>query len=101
MLNRLLRMLSQTNTASSFGFSPFARDKYLVVLEKHQIQAHYYLPSVGSRGSDELCEALDALAHAGYIMTDASGCIVGKVAKARPSSHEKAIQRRAEFRVIK
>lgn len=100
MLKRILRIFLPTSAASGIGFSPFARERYLDVLEKHGIEAYYYLPCVGNRGDDELCDALDALAHAGYIMTDTSGSIVGKVVKARLSSDEKAVQRRAEFRVI-
>ncbi|WP_045861728.1 hypothetical protein [Teredinibacter purpureus] len=92
MLRKQLSIFFPASAASGVGFSPFARNKYLEILERNGIDAHYYLPSVGSRGNDELCEALDALAHAGYIMTDSSGYIVGTVAKARLSNNEKAKQ---------
>lgn len=100
MLKRLLQILSPRHAANGAGFCPFAREKYLDILDKHGIDAHYYLPSIGSRDNTLLCEALDAMASAGYIMTNSSGAIVGTVAKARLSPNEKAEQKRATFKIV-
>ena len=100
MLKRFLSVIFPRLTQSGVGFSPLAHDKYLDVLQGHGIDAHYYLPAIGNRENPELCEALEALGSAGYIMTDSKGVIVGKVAKARLTSDEKAHQKRATFKVV-
>lgn len=55
---------------------------------------------MGKRDNALLCEALDVMASAGYIMTNSSGAIVGTVAKARLSPNEKAEQKRATFKIV-
>jgi len=77
-----------------------SKESAIDTLKKHQIDVHYYLASVGSRDNEELCRALDFLSGQGFIMTDSEGHLVGKVAKARLSNHEKALQQRARFKVI-
>lgn len=100
MLRKLLNLISPAKAASGVGFSPFAREQYLDELAKHGIEAHLYLPSVGNRDNETLCRALDAMSNAGYLMTDSNGNLIGKLARARLSANEKAIERRAEFKVI-
>ncbi|MBW8191300.1 hypothetical protein K0504_09650 [Neiella marina] len=76
------------------------RDWALDVIECKGHSAHYYMPSIGQREDSELCRALDLLAGQGFIVTDGDGNLVGKVAKARISSGERAEQRRAEFKIV-
>lgn len=100
MLQRLLNMLSPRARAEGVAISPYARDEALDILDSNGIDAHFYLPSVGSRDNPELSEALEFLGYKGYIFTRSDGSLVGKVAKARLSADEKASQRRASFKVI-
>lgn len=76
------------------------RDEALDTIKKKNYDAHYYLPSIGSRDNEELGNALDSLAGQGFIITDKNGCLVGKVAKARLSSNEVAEEKRATFSVV-
>ena len=76
------------------------RDEALNVIQKQNYDAHYYLPSIGSRDNKELSSALDSLAGKGFIITDKDGCLVGKVAKARLTSNEVAEAKRATFSVV-
>jgi len=76
------------------------RDKALDTLSEFQFNAHYYLPSVGNRDNKPLCNALDSLAGQGFIITNNSGDLVGKVAKANMNSNEVANAKRATFKVV-
>jgi len=76
------------------------RDEALDTIKKQDYDAHYYLPSIGSRNNKELGNALDSLAGKGFIVTDKNGCLVGKVAKARLNSNEVAEAKRATFSVV-
>ena len=77
-----------------------ARANALDVLDKHGYRAHFYLPTVGAQDDRELWDALETMRLAGFIVTDQSGHLVGKVATARPSSQEIASERRASFRLV-
>lgn len=76
------------------------RDEALDTIKKQNYDAHYYLPSIGSRDNEELSSALDSLAGKGFIITDKNGSLVGKVAKARLTSNEVAEAKRATFSVV-
>jgi len=76
------------------------RERALVKLLEHGIDAHFYLPNAGYEDQD-LADALQLLARWGYIMTDAKGALVGKVVKARPTADERARGRRKKFFVVK
>lgn len=76
-----------------------AREHALDVLEQHGIAAYYYLPAVGCE-DQELAAALRLLAGRGYLLTDARGALVGKVAKARLSSAERADETRKRFFLV-
>lgn len=78
----------------------FAREKALDVIEKHGYRAHFYLPTVGAQDDRELWEALETMRLAGFIVTNESGHLVGKVATARPTRQEIAEERRASFRLV-
>lgn len=93
-------MLSPRARGEGVAISPSARDNALDILDTNGIDAHFYLPAVGSRDNSELSEALDFLGSKGYIFTRSDGSLVGKVAKARISPDEKASQRRANFKII-
>lgn len=80
--------------------SDAARESALDVIEKHGYRAHFYLPTVGALEDRELWEALETMRLAGFIVTDQSGNLVGKVATARPTSQEIASERRAAFRLV-
>lgn len=78
-------------TSKGMSFASEKSQNYaLDVIEKHDLEAHYYLPSVGKRNDEELSNALDLLSISGFIITDSNGNLVGKVAKKRLSSQEKA-----------
>ena len=77
-----------------------AQNHALDVIEKHGLEAHYYLPSIGSRKDEELSHALDLLSSSGFIITDQNGQLIGKAAKTRLSSQEKAENRRSTFKVV-
>ena len=76
------------------------RDKALNTLKEYQLNAHYYLPSVGSRDNKPLCNVLDSLAGQGFIITNTNGDLVGKVAKANMNSNDVANAKRATFKVV-
>ncbi len=99
MLSKLYRLISPKAYAE--GYIEASREHALDVISKHGIEAHYYLAAIGNRSDKQLSEALDILSSAGYIMTDAAGQLVGKVAKARLNSNEKAQHYRASFKVVK
>jgi len=80
--------------------SDAARENALDVLEKHGCRAHFYLPTVGAQDDRELWDALETMRLAGFIVTDQSGNLVGKVATARPTREECAEERRASLRLI-
>lgn len=69
-------------------------------IEKHGMKAHVYFAGISHRNDNELSYALDTLEAAGYIVTDNSGMLVGKVATKRLSANEQALQRRAEFKIV-
>jgi hypothetical protein len=69
-------------------------------IEKHGMKAHVYFAGISNRNDKELSNALDTLEAAGYIVTDDSGMLVGKVATKRLSVNEQALQRRAEFKIV-
>lgn len=69
-------------------------------IEKHGMKAHVYFAGISHRQDKELSYALDTLEAAGYIVTDNSGMLVGKVATKRLSANEQALQRRAEFKIV-
>lgn len=69
-------------------------------IEKHGMKAHVYFAGISHRDDKELSYALDTLEAAGYIVTDNSGMLVGKVATKRLSANEQALQRRAEFKIV-
>lgn len=100
MLRRLIAALSVSRVANASIFSPIAREKHLDVLDRYGLKAHLYLPSIGNRNNTELCGSLDALASAGYIITDSNGNLVGKVTSARLSNDEIAEQKRALLRIV-
>lgn len=80
--------------------SETAKEKALDVLGKHGFRAHYYLPQVGIEDR-ELADACHLLAGKGFLITDSSGALVGKVATARLTPAELAKERRASFRLVK
>jgi|TARA_R110000851_G_scaffold333407_2_gene512793 hypothetical protein len=80
--------------------SDAARERALDVIEAHGYRAHFYLPTVGADKDRELWDALETMRLAGFIVTDQSGHLVGKVATARPTSQEIASERRATFRLV-
>lgn len=96
------RWLTKIITRATEGgrLSPESIDAAVNVIEQRGMKAHLYLAGVGSRADKELSYALDTLEAAGYIVTDQSGALVGKVATRGMSSEEIATQRRAEFKVI-
>lgn len=69
-------------------------------IEKHGMKAHVYFAGISHRKDKELSYALDTLEAAGYIVTDDSGMLVGKVATNRLSTNEQALQRRAQFKIV-
>lgn len=77
-----------------------ARESALDVLDDHGLKAHLYLPSIGKRDNRQLCEAMDLLSAAGYLITDKEERLVGKVAQARMTSDEVAEERRKTFKLV-
>ncbi|WP_218309904.1 hypothetical protein [Alteromonas antoniana] len=77
-----------------------ARENALDVLYTHGLKAHLYLPSIGKRDNRELCEAMDLLSAAGYLITDRDNQLVGKIAQARMTSSEVAEERRKTFKLV-
>jgi hypothetical protein len=92
MLKRLAQLLTN-------GSSDRAREEALDTLAMHGIDAHYYLPAVGCEDND-LANALRLLAGRGYLMTDAKGALVGKVATARLTREERAQESRKRFFLV-
>lgn len=84
---------------AAFGKGVEERDAALDVLERHGLQAYFYLPAVGENDQD-LNSALRLLAGRGYLITNRSGDLVGKVALARPAAEEIALHRRSMLRVV-
>lgn len=82
------------------AMSETARENALDVLEKHGFRAHYYLPQVGVEDK-ELAGACRLLAGTGFLITDSTGALVGKVATARLTPAELTKERRASFRLVK
>lgn len=76
-----------------------SRQQALDTLDTHGIDAHYYLPVVGCEDK-ELANALRLLGSRGYVMTDSTGALVGKVAKARLTPNERASESRKRFFLI-
>ncbi len=100
MLGKWLRALSPFVAAEGDRMSESAREAALDVLERHKMKAYMYFPAIGHRNDPELSHALDVISAAGYIITDSSGGIVGKVANVRLSSTERAEQKRATFKIV-
>lgn len=100
MLSRVLSLLFRSKTASGAAFNPFRLKAHFKVVEKYNIDAHFYMPSIGNTDNGELCKSLDELASAGYVMTDRNGVLIGKLAKSRLNAEEKAILRRATFKIV-
>lgn len=97
MLKRFIERL--TGAAQPVMISESARIKALDTLRKHGIAAHYYLPAAGCEDR-ELADVLRHFGSNGYIMTDANGAIVGKVAKATLTSEERALEARKRFFLV-
>lgn len=76
-----------------------ARSKALETLRVNGIDAHCYLSAAGC-ADQELANALRLLGGRGYIMTNAKGSIVGKVAKAILSPDERAEEARKRFFLV-
>lgn len=76
------------------------RQAMLNVLSNRGMKAHKYFPSVGKRSDVELSVALDWFAANGFIVTDRSGEIVGKVSTANMDSAELAALRRSQMRLV-
>jgi hypothetical protein len=79
--------------------SESAKEKALKIIGKQGYEAHFWFPSMTCKDDRELWDALEFLKAAGYIITDASGCLVGKVARVNLTSDEKARIRRAHFKL--
>lgn len=99
MLNRLVQRLINGSSASASMMSERARESALDTLSRHGIDAHYYLPAIGCE-DNELANALRLLGGRGYLMTDAAGGLVGKVAKARLTPEERAQESRKRFHLV-
>ena len=76
------------------------RTKALSILKNNGLSAHFYTATMGCRRNIELFDALDFLSSNGYIITDGSDNLVGKVAKANMDSAELASERRATFTIV-
>lgn len=76
------------------------RQAMLDVISNRGMKAHKYFPSVGQRNDVELSEALDWFAANGFIVTDKSGEIVGKVSTANMDSAELAALRRSQMKLV-
>lgn len=96
---RMMRSLLRRRTPPTL-ISVNARDKALAVLKRNGLQAFYYLPAIGI-DDQELADALRFLGDSGFIITDQkTGDLTGRVLAASMTSHERAQQRRAQFRVV-
>lgn len=93
-------MIYPKNAMKDRMISESAKNNALDVIEKHGLEAHFYFPGIGNRNDEELSNALDLLSSLGFIITDSSGNIVGKAAKKRLSSQEKADSRRSAFKIV-
>lgn len=69
-------------------------------IEKRGMKAHFYLAGAASRYDEKLSHALDTLEAAGYIVTDSSGSLVGRLVTKNQVSDEVVKQRRASFRIV-
>jgi hypothetical protein len=98
MLQRLLQRLVGSNAYPTM-LSETSREKALDTLSKHCIDAHFYLPAAGCMDV-ELEAALRLLGSSGYLMTDATGSLVGHVGKARLTSDERARETRKRFFLV-
>lgn len=98
MLRRIFARVFGTRAQATM-VSESARSQALDTLRAHDIDAHYYLPAAGC-SDKELGAALRFLGDRGYIMTDARGSIVGKVAKATLSADERAAEARTRFFLV-
>lgn len=76
------------------------RQAMLNVLANRGMKAHKYFPGVGQRSDVELSVALDWFAANGFIVTDRSGEIVGKVSTANMDSAELAVLRRSQMKLV-
>ncbi|ODM57005.1 hypothetical protein [Vibrio harveyi] len=101
MLRYWLRFINPFVHAQGEHLSENAKKSALDVLEQHGFEAHFYMAGIGHREDKDLSNALDLLSSSGYIITNQDGELVGKVAKARVSTDERAKERRATFRIIK
>ncbi len=72
----------------------------LDIITTRGYQAYLWLPGTKHREDQTMFDALEALKHNGYIITDEKGCLSGGVAKARLNSNEKANHLRANFKII-
>ena len=85
MFNALKKMAGLIRPESHGG----SLESALKVIERHNYRAHLYLPSTGVQDDPELCEALELMKLAGYIVTKPCGQLVGKIASiGRPVDHE-------------
>jgi hypothetical protein len=98
MLKRLLSRLVKVGHSPSM-IAEGAREQALDKLHEHGIDAHFYLPAAGCQ-ERELANALRLLGARGYIMNDAKGSIVGRVAKARLTTAERAEELRTRFFLV-
>lgn len=99
MLKALKNMLGWESKGDSL-MGQIAQEKALDVIEKHGYRAHYYLPTIGAQDDREFWDALETMRLAGFIVTDENGCLVGKVATARPTKQECVEGRRASFHLV-
>jgi hypothetical protein len=98
MLQRLIQRLVNSSNRPTM-MADGAREKALDTLAEHGINAHFYLPAAGC-ANKELASALRLLGDLGYLMTDANGSLVGKVAKARLTADERAQESRKRFLLV-
>ena len=98
MLRRLLRRFVGSSVHPTM-MAEVSREKALDTLSRHGIEAHFYLPAAGCTDA-ELSDALRLLGDRGYLMTDARGSLVGKVAKARLTAEERAKESRKRFFLV-
>ena len=93
-------LIKRIKVAQGDRLSETSIDAAIKEIERYDMKAHFYLAGVGNRSNENLSYALDTLDAAGFIVTDSTGALVGKVATKNLGSDEIARQRRALFRVV-
>ncbi len=100
MIKTFLILLKKINLFTVFKRPLMGTDDALNIISEKGYEAHFWLPGVNHHDDRKLWDALETLKYKGFIITDTQGCLVGKIAKARLSTEEKAEARRAVFKLI-